>query len=108
MYDIHYHPDDLYQAYKYDVIVSTEVIEHNKDPYNFLKHLVALLKPGGIIVIMTLFHQNDDELFKNWWYRRDETHITFFTEKTLQVLCQLCGLNMLYTDGSRIITFEKV
>ena len=27
-----------------------------------------------------------DEMFENWYYRRDPTHVTFYCEKTFQVI----------------------
>jgi len=106
-YDLHYAPDKSFENRTYDVIVSTEVIEHVDDPIAFIQSLSHLLAPDGIISIMTLFHSNDDEAFLNWWYRRDATHISFFTETTLKVLAEMTSLHVIYTDGKRITTLKK-
>lgn len=106
-YDLHYNQNDSYKAKSYDVILSTEVIEHVWDPLDFMQHLSSLLEPNGILSIMTLIHHNDEESFLKWWYRHDETHITFYTEVTMRKLASLCGLDLIYCDNKRIFTFRK-
>lgn len=39
---------------KYDIILCLEVIEHVANPNIFVKNLVKLLKPGGMIIISTI------------------------------------------------------
>ena len=56
---------------------------------------------------MTLFHQNDAEHFKGWWYRRDETHISFYTGRTFEKLAELTGLNVLFKDPKNICVLHK-
>ena len=51
---------------------------------------------------MTLFHPNNEEEFKDWWYRRDTTHICFYTPKTLKKLAELIGLKVLLVDDKNI------
>lgn len=55
---IHGYSDDLVkegQKEKYDLIVSSEVIEHVPDEMkdNFVKNIDILLKPGGLVIITT-------------------------------------------------------
>jgi ubiquinone biosynthesis O-methyltransferase len=38
----------------YDVVVTSEVIEHVPDPKSFIKHCMKALKPGGTIFVTTL------------------------------------------------------
>jgi len=107
-YDLHYAKDKSYQDRSYDVILSTEVIEHVDNPLDFMKHLSSLLKPKGIIALMTLVHDNDTEAFLQWWYRRDQTHITFYSIKTMETLASLVGLKLIYHDRRRIFTFTPL
>jgi len=106
-YDPHYAPIKTFENKTYDVIVSTEVIEHVDDPVTFIKSLSDHLAAGGILSIMTLFHSNNDSEFLKWWYHRDETHISFFTETTLKILASMASLQVIFTDGKRITTFRK-
>ncbi|MFH1825728.1 MAG: class I SAM-dependent methyltransferase [bacterium] len=102
IYDKHFAPDKTALNKKYDLITATEVLEHLKDPLTTLKHLKSLLNPKGIIAVMTLFHPNNEAEFKKWWYRRDSTHIAFYTPKTFAQLAQLAGLIILLVDKKNI------
>ena len=106
-YDKFYQPIRCFENQTYDFITSTEVFEHLDDPVATLSLLSQHLKPQGKIALMTLFHTNDEALFLKWWYRRDPTHIMFYTPKTLDVLAQKCGLEVLKTDGKRIGILQK-
>ena len=107
-YDKFYQPQKVYENKSYDLITSTEVFEHLKDPQETLHMLSKHLNANGIISLMTLFHTNKEEDFFKWWYRRDPTHITFFTSKTISIMAKKCGLEVLKTDNRRIIVLQKV
>ena len=40
----------------FDLVVSSDVIEHLYDPFEFLKTALALLRPGGVAVVGTPYH----------------------------------------------------
>jgi SAM-dependent methyltransferase len=65
----------------YDLIVSTEVFEHFFDPTRELQQLTSLLTAEGRLAVMTSFHRGLEH-FQNWHYRRDPTHVSFYSEKT--------------------------
>ena len=67
---------------KYEVVMCTEVIEHFRSPRQDWEALVNTLKPGAVLAIMTQFHQGRPQ-FESWWYPRDFTHVSFYSEKTL-------------------------
>lgn len=106
-YDKFYQPLKCFEHQTYDLITSTEVFEHLDDPKTTLKLLADHLNPKGMIGLMTLFHSDDEAHFLKWWYRRDPTHITFYTPKTIELLAQECGLEMVKTDGKRIAVLQK-
>ena len=106
-YDKFYQTQKIFEGKKYDVITSTEVFEHLEDPLQTLSFLAEHLHENGIIALMTLFHPNDTPLFLKWWYRRDPTHITFYTPKTLEILGKKCGLRVIKNDGKRVVIFQK-
>lgn len=107
IYDKFYQPNMPLQSKKYDLITSTEVFEHLENPIETLNFLVKYLKPNGYIAIMTLFHTNAEDEFLKWWYRRDPTHIGFFTPKTATILGEKCGLKMIKHDGKRVVVFSQ-
>ena len=73
------------EAKKYDFITCTEAAEHFFDPYKEFNVLDGLLVSGGWLGVMTCF-LTDEELFENWHYRRDPTHVVFYAEKTFEVI----------------------
>jgi len=107
-FDKFYQPKKVYKNKKYDLITSTEVFEHLENPKEILNLLSNHLNPNGIISIMTLFHTNKQEDFLKWWYRRDPTHITFFTPKTIEIMAKKCGLKLLKHNTKRVIALQKV
>lgn len=74
----------------YDFIFCSEVIEHFHRPAEEFDRLAGLLKPGGWLGLMTCF-RTDDDLFRDWHYRRDPTHVVFYREETLRHLAQRMG-----------------
>ncbi|HWU42930.1 MAG TPA: class I SAM-dependent methyltransferase [Bdellovibrio sp.] len=82
-YDLYYQPDQEALKKNYHVITSTEVWEHLQKPLEEISKLVNLLKPGGLLAVMTSSHKGE-AAFHDWYYRRDLTHVTFFSEKTMK------------------------
>ena len=85
LYDPFFYPNKAIFSNKYNFITCTETAEHFHDPYKEFNTLNSLLKPGGWLGVMTSF-LTSDEKFENWYYRRDPTHVTFYCEKTFQVI----------------------
>lgn len=72
---------------QYDFISCTEAIEHFVKPANEWQLWLNLLKPGGVLAIMTS-HYVSQQHFANWHYKRDPTHISFFCADTFRFLAQ--------------------
>lgn len=106
-YDPYFHKDETVFQSTYDLITSTEVFEHLSDPMEVLTTLTGLLNPGGFLAIMTSFHKHDDDDFLSWWYRRDPTHIAFYTEETFAHMIQELKLTIHFTNQKNIIVFKK-
>lgn len=114
IYDIYFASEQVYLHRTYDLITCTEVLEHLANPLPVFVLLKELLNPGGILAVMTLFHPVEQpltsqgvELFFNWWYRRDATHISFFRPETFCYLATLFDLELIYSDGKNTLTFRK-
>jgi len=105
-YDPFYLKDESFKLKKYDLITSTEVFEHFSEPIKELTLLDTLLKPGGVLSIMTQFPKEDDH-FLNWWYRRDPTHIAFYTRKSFEAICQRFGYRMVFTNDKDYMILKK-
>lgn len=87
LYDPFFHPNLTYLDKVYDYIFSCEVFEHFYTPYKEIDKLTKILKQGGLLIIKThLFTEQTD--FKNWYYRKDQTHVFIYTFKTIEYLAK--------------------
>lgn len=82
VYDPIYKIDPDVLLKKYHFITLCEVVEHLIDPRLVFDQLDKILHPGGLLIISTGFRVADDHFF-NWYYNQDETHINYFSLKTL-------------------------
>lgn len=71
----------------YDFVTSTEVVEHFHQPCKSWEQIFSLLKPHGLLGIMTEPRPELTE-FDRWYYRRDPTHVSFYSISTLEYLAQ--------------------
>ena len=107
VYDPIYHPDSTYQDQRYDLITSVEVFEHLHDPMAVFAELVSLLHPGGTLAIRTEFSYGKREAYLQWYYRRDPTHIVFFSPKTFQVMSEKVGVRYVGDNGKNMVLLSK-
>ncbi|PKM33048.1 MAG: methyltransferase [Gammaproteobacteria bacterium HGW-Gammaproteobacteria-10] len=79
--------DPIYADYpevlqsRYDFISCTEVVEHFTEPGLEFSRLFSMIKPQGILAIMTK-RVIDRQAFAQWHYKIDPTHVCFFSDKT--------------------------
>jgi predicted TPR repeat methyltransferase len=106
-YDIYFYPKKIYEGKSYDLITSTEVFEHLKNPLSILELLANHTNRDGYIILMTKFPPNDDQEFLNWWYIRDVTHISFFTPKSFEVMAEKLGLRVIRVIDDNIVIIHK-
>lgn len=106
-YDPYFKPDKTVFDNTYALITSTEVFEHLSDPVMEFKRLAGMLKPEGYLTIMTSLRPKEDDAFLTWWYRRDQTHIGFFTEEAFDILSKKAELSFVYTNHKNYFLFKK-
>lgn len=101
LYDRFYAPDGAVLEDRYDFITATEVVEHLHRPGEELRRLWALLRPGGVLGMMTKLVR-DREAFSRWHYKNDPTHVNFFSRETFAWLaaeldagCELIGQDVI-------------
>jgi SAM-dependent methyltransferase len=107
IFDYYYHHDLDYKNQTYDMITSTEVIEHLRNPIIHFNQFYDLLNPKGYLSLMTLFHPKNQDLFFKWFYIRDITHVSFYTVKTIEVIAEKTGFDVVYTNHHRHIVLIK-
>jgi len=90
LYDPFFQPDTAVLERSYDFIICCEVAEHFHRPGEEFARLDRLLRPGGLLGLMTCF-RTEDRLFANWHYRHDPTHVVFYREETLRNVAARLG-----------------
>jgi len=105
-YDIYYYSNQRPLQHSYDVITSTEVWEHFYHPYEEITQLVKILNPGGMLAVMTSAHSGVAH-FHDWQYRRDLTHVIFFSEKTMKWVAEIFGLELVKAQSPYWIFRKK-
>lgn len=82
---------------KFDLIFSTEVIEHVTDPQAFVDDLRALLNPGGIVFLTTphATHFRIPQDILSWYGLKPPEHIVLFGRKSIKALFERRGLQVL-------------
>lgn len=81
----------------YDVVVSIEVLEHTVSPRNCLNKCFSVMLNGGFLHIEVPNHYDvllstyKDTGYDKFYYHK--AHIHYFTEKSLQMLCNDCGFH---------------
>ncbi len=104
-YDIFYYPDTSLLKNQYDFIVASEVIEHLYEPKIIFEQWLSMLKPQGLLGIMTGFRPSDKD-FPNWWYKNDPTHVMLFSMQSFTYLQKCYQLNLIYHTNN-VIIFQK-
>ena len=92
---------------EFDLILCLDVLEHLYDPWKILRELETKLEPGGFVLASIPNVQHWSVVTKllagKWYYTKagllDETHIRFFTEKTVHQLFEQAHLNVIKCDG---------
>ncbi|MEE1675955.1 class I SAM-dependent methyltransferase [Agarivorans aestuarii] len=80
-YDPIYHPDKQLLNETYRLVTSSEVVEHFNHPAQAWQQLIALVAEQGLLAVMTKRHWGT-EVFPQWHYKNDPTHVAFYSDKT--------------------------
>ena len=99
LWDPLYYPDPQALERDYDFVTATEVVEHFHRPAGSFRQLHTLVRPGGLLGLMTRL-QTDDARFAGWNYRRDPTHVVFYRRETLEWLALRHGWKVIAIEPS--------
>ncbi|WP_440928168.1 class I SAM-dependent methyltransferase [Candidatus Pelagibacter sp.] len=99
---------DMKKLGKFDVVFSYHVIEHLKNPNQFILNARELLKDNGIFILGTPnFDSGCARLFKKKYrFFHDKTHITFFSENSLYRLFDDYGFEVFNVDYPYFETYH--
>lgn len=104
-YDIFFQPDRSVLSQSYAFVTCTETAEHFSAPRKDFETLDSLVEPGGWIGLMTTLLDDSTE-FPNWYYKRDPTHITFYSKATMRWIANLFDWKVFFPRKT-IVLFQK-
>ena len=93
IYDPYFANDPTKLLSQYDVICSTEAIEHFYQPAKEWSLWLTMLKPQGTLALMTRLAP-DKARFFSWHYKNDPTHVSFFGRETFEFLASRDGFSL--------------
>lgn len=106
LFDLYYenYPEVLTETY--DFVTCTETTEHFRNPQREWELLVRLVKPGGILGIMTQ-QMTEPERFPKWHYIRDETHLCFYAPQTFEWIAKTYQLEIVYSTKTTVVLRKR-
>jgi SAM-dependent methyltransferase len=104
-YDPYFFPKIDLQK-RYDFIFATECFEHFFSPQKEMETIFKLLKPNGILAIMTEFWTSTED-FSHWYYPKDPTHVSFYNLESFDFICKHYGLQTIFCDEKRVVLMRK-
>ena len=105
LYDPFFEPDAAVLEGEYDFITASEVVEHLFYPGEELERLWGLLKPGGLLGVMTKL-VIDLDAFAGWHYKNDITHVCFYSRDTWRWWGRRLGVEPEFV-GSDVILLQR-
>lgn len=90
----------------FDFIFATECFEHFFYPAKEMQQLKSLLRPQGVLIVMTeRWHKIED--FKKWYYATDPTHVAFYHNSTFKFIEEKYGFERIWSDESRVVILKN-
>ena len=105
IYDPIFFPDESVLAERYDFITCTETAEHFRDPGTQFGRLNGLLRSPGWLGVMTAM-LDDWSGFPDWYYHRDPTHISFYSQRTMRWIAEQYGWEPAFPRPN-VVIFRK-
>lgn len=105
-YDPFFAPNQNVLETTYDYIVSCEVFEHFNNPKLEIDRLVSILKPNGLLLIMTSLCTDTID-FETWYYKNDPTHICIYKPETIAYIAKEKKLDILELTERFIVLRKK-
>ncbi|MEX0798752.1 MAG: class I SAM-dependent methyltransferase [Bacteriovoracaceae bacterium] len=105
-YDPHFYPSPQSLNKTYAFVIATEVVEHFNNPAAAWSKLRRLVEKNGVLSIRTSFLYPHVD-FLGWHYRRDMTHVCFYSPKTLRWLAKNFNLQIL-EELKNVAVFKKL
>lgn len=91
----------------FDLAFCIETAEHFTHPVRDFRSFALSLKPGGWGFVHTHISPPGDEEFLQWWYIQDITHVSFYSEKSLEILGAIGSLSFMALEDENFAVFRR-
>ena len=100
----------LIPAEYFDVVAASDVIEHTRSPKDFLEKAYALLRPGGLIFLVTPSLDSwSRKLLGNRWMEYKVEHLFYFGQKSLSRLLTDVGFEPpMFAVNRKVLSLDYV
>jgi SAM-dependent methyltransferase len=89
---------------RFGAVLAADVIEHVRDPEDWLLRIHKLLNPGGIVLLITPSLDSwTRRLLRSRWMEYKAEHLYYFSAVSIRLLLERCGF-----DEIRILPSRKV
>jgi 2-polyprenyl-3-methyl-5-hydroxy-6-metoxy-1,4-benzoquinol methylase len=99
------------KANSYDIVLSQDEIEHVTDPLAELERIYKVLKPGGMLFLVTPDIQGWwSKLLGKWWYHyKPGEHVVYFSQETIKKSLRKVGFKDIKTKPTyHIMSLEYI
>ncbi len=84
----------------YDAVVSWDVLEHLRDPLEFLAQINSIMKPNGVFCFSTLDFDNwFPKLMGKYWPWLMEMHLFYFSSNTTEQFLNRAGFKIIKAEN---------
>lgn len=93
---------------QFDVVTLFDVIEHVPEPLALLQSAAAVLRPGGLLVLITpRFDSVLAQVLGRHWYCIFPAHLQYFTSKSLRLILTAAGFDLVKrVSHTRYVNFR--
>ena len=94
----------------FDVIANFDVIEHVRNPVDFMTHVNRLLKKAGKVFIVTpSLDSLSAKLLGNNWMEYKVEHLSYFNKEAITLLLEKTGFhNVKFHSNYKILNFDYI
>lgn len=107
-YDPFFNNNSEWRNKHFDAITAIEVFEHLFSPAAELESLSSCLNAGSFLIVRTMLHDNNWNNFLKWWYKEDPTHVSFYSETTINYICNRWNYKLIQIIDNCEIVLQKL